>query len=285
MNLYATYAAIKRDLHNVATTVTDYDTVLGDLSNAVSRAIDHYTHTQFWVEKATRYYPEYDLHDSCREMLLPAHLISVTSSRADTDDDGTYDYTLVEGTDYRIAPYNRSEGRRRLELMRRGTQINYWPKWRHTLEVVGVWGWALDLTTLTAATAEAVDTTETVIDVTSPALTEIEVGQTIRLTPTGTYEDVYVTAVTDAATDTITVVRAQNGTTAATHVTSSVIDVYRYPRPVTEAVILQVEQWRQSLASGGSDMAGGGSFTSRVPSGLHPNIRNALAAYAKVAVL
>ena len=57
----------------------------------------------------------------------------------------------------------------------------------------------------------------------------------------------YITAI---ATNTLTVVRAVNGTTAATHVTAKAISVYEYPSAISEACLMMAARlWKRKDSS------------------------------------
>ena len=115
------------------------------------------------------------------------------------------------------------------------------------LEIVGKWGFYEDLVTVAATLNEVLDTTETGIDVTAGS--DFEVLQTILIDS----EQMYVTAI---ATNTLTVERAVNGTTAATHASGAAIKRYRYPYEVVEATLMQASRLWTRRASGFANQVG-----------------------------
>lgn len=120
-------------------------------------------------------------------------------------------------------------------------------------DLLGSWGHQDVRRTLVATTAEALDDNETGIDLSASALTEISPGMTLLLES----EQVYVRSVTSGTPDVATVDRGQNGTTAATHVTSLAISKYVYDAAVVDATLrLWGRRWTARYA--GADGADGG---------------------------
>ena len=172
---------------------------------------------------------------------------SSTTPAADTD------YYLVnqQGT-YEPGPFRRAflHGEGDVTAFGRGKRVIEW---------AGVWGHQNVTRTLTATVAEALDETETVIDVS--AVTELSPGMTLLLGS----EQVYVRGVTDDTTDSITVDRGVNGTTAATHLTGIAIARYVYdPRVVDTTLRVWLRRWRARDA-GADGIDGGGQVGTITP--------------------
>ena len=93
------------------------------------------------------------------------------------------------------------------------------------------------------------------------AVTGLSPGHTILVDS----EQMYVQKIVGS---TLTVTRAVNGTTTATHHFGDGVRVFAYPGPVTEAALLQVSRlWRNDP----------------LDTGLHPNARHLLTSYRKPA--
>lgn len=123
---------------------------------------------------------------------------------------------------------------------------------RRVTEVAGTWGYPVTLRPLAVTTAEALTTTDTVIDVS--ALTGISPGMTLLLDS----EQVYVTATTAGVPNTITVDRGVNGTTAAAHLTGITPQRYVYTPEVADACKrVALRRWRARDA-GADGFDGGG---------------------------
>lgn len=182
-------------------------------------------------------------------LYLDDDLLSITSVTTYDSPTGT-GTTLTDETDFYKRPYDRSPYR---ELLIHEDSSKVWGAGtRGGAVIVGSWGYEDRRRTLTPTAAEAIDISETTIDVS--ALTDISPGLTILVDS----EQMYVRATTDAATDTIEVDRAANGTTAATHVTASAIARYLYhPSAVDATLRIAFKRW---AARGAGADGGDGSF-------------------------
>jgi len=161
----------------------------------------------------------------------------------------TTDMYLDNGTGIYASPYRRLR-LHGLTSKTVGSGLRIW-------SVVGKWGYADERFTATPTTNEALDTSETGVDVT--ATTGLSIGQTWLVDS----EQMYVTGVSST---TFTVVRGANGTTAATHATSAPIDVYRYPREARMGTqFIAQRRWRARQAG-----AGGSYASADVPEGQVP---------------
>lgn len=160
---------------------------------------------------------------------------ATTTLTADTD------YYLVndEGS-YSPGPY------RKVILHRRGVAA-FGAGYRVT-DAAGSWGYQDVRVTSSATTNEALDDSETGVDVTSG--TPFSPGQTMLVGS----EQMYISGV---STNTLTVVRGVNGTTAATHLTAAPIDVYQYPAEIRE-VCIRVALRRWKARDAGADGFDGG---------------------------
>ena len=96
-NGYATAAELKTRL---GIDDTSSDTVLENIIEATSRAIDAYCMRRFYAATETRYFQSRDAD----HMWVP-DLLSVTTLQTDHDGDRTYEYTWA-ATDYDLLPAN-----------------------------------------------------------------------------------------------------------------------------------------------------------------------------------
>lgn len=142
---YCTVAELKTHLRIAD---TDDDTPLAIAVTAASRAVDHACNRQFGQTDpaAARYYT-YDgaCHDvgvGYRQMLEIDDLMTTTSLvvKVDRDDDGTFEETLVEGTDFRLFPWNAAANGRPWShiILLSGEAFPYQPR---AVEVTAKWGW------------------------------------------------------------------------------------------------------------------------------------------------
>ena len=238
-NAYANLGDLKGALvGNI--TITTVDARLREMLEAVSRVVDQYLHRHLYAVTDTRYFSG----NGKRVLTLPWDLISVTTLKEDTTANATYDNTWAT-TDY-ILGFGEGKydgdptGRAYLETTRpywtievdrrsTGSESRFSQDQRR-FELVGKFGYAESKIRPASVAAEAMDATETGFDVDTG--TDFEIGQTILVDS----EQMYITAITS---NTLTVERGVNGTTAATHLDNAVIDIIEYPTPVREAVLLE----------------------------------------------
>lgn len=241
MNGYARLSDVKGRVTGApATTALDEHYV--NQIEMVSREFDSEAGRHFYAQQATRY-----LTGSCAnvDLWLPWDVASITTLSLDLDGDGTYERTLVENTDFYAMREGDDSDRPivRLELNRNGTQIRVWPTHRRALRLTGLFGYCYTLEDSTLDTNEAVDDSETEIDVTGTATELVYVGDTAVIDS----EQMEVTAV---APSKLTVVRAINGTAAASHLTSTNIYIRRFPAEVEDRVAERVAGLRWDAQGG-----------------------------------
>ncbi len=235
-NLYASVDALK-DRCNISR--TDLDAQLIAILSNVSRQIDMWCGRIFYVETATRTFTYRE--DCAYPPTLPIDdLTSVTSIKFDYSGRRLYDTTLAT-TDYDLCPESgpfqsppgpfteialNPIGRYPFPTTQRGIQI-----------VSSGWGYSEALVRSLATVATGgINTSATTLPVSNAAL--FEVGQTILIGS----EQLYITALTiTPSPDTLTVVRGVNGTTAAAHIETAVIDYYTYP-VVAESCLQQAQR-------------------------------------------
>lgn len=214
---------------------TTDDTTLRSACQGATRAIDRHCGRRFQPQTATRYYTARDA-----SWLPVADLLSVTSLKTlTTNSNGTRTYgDTWATTDYDLLPYDAPDDEEPYFLIRvNPAGLFSFPTEARGVEVVGVWGYWQDTTVATTLGAAITSTTATTFTATSGAA--LKVLQTILVDS----EQMYITGI---ATNTVTVERGANGTTAATHSNGANVAVYRYPDDLVEAATIEaVRLWRR----------------------------------------
>ncbi len=226
----ATYAGLTELKKYQGITVTTDDATLRAILERVSEAIDNHCYRKFGVVVETRYYTAVQSDT----LLLDRDLLSVSALKADGDGDRTYEDSWLV-TDYDLLPFN---GYPKTCILTSPDGNYSFPSTKKGVEIAGTWGYgngqsATPYDDSTTTTAEELDATETGVDVASGAA--LAIGQTILIES----EQMYITGI---STNTLTVERGVNGTTAATHATGKAIYIYRYPGNVVQACLLMAEK-------------------------------------------
>jgi hypothetical protein len=251
MHVYASLSEFKDFLREQGSTSlgTNQDaTMLGVLESA-SRRIDEFCGRGSGFGPATAI-RKYDGDGGC-ELSFAADLATSTPTITCATATGGTGVAVTVETDY---------------YLRSGSGGYSGPPWREMVfhsgsrfgagyrvtSVSGTWGYPVITRDLAVTTAEALDATEQVVDVS--ALTGISPGMTLLCES----EQLYVSATTDAVQDTITVDRGCNGTTAATHDTAKTLQRIIYNAAVVDACNrVALRRWRARDA-GADGMDGGG---------------------------
>lgn len=205
---------------------------------SVSRRIDHVCHRSafgsgFGPRTGTN---KYDGDGGCT-LSLKDDLLSLSTVTLYTSTGSSTTYTPTVDTDYYLANADGYTGPpwRKLILHGQGSPTTFGIGLRVT-ELAGSWGYQDVRVTSAATTAEALDTSETAVDVSSGSA--FSPGMTLLVDA----EQMHVTAI---SSNTLTVVRGANGTTAATHLTGAAIGVYQYPAQVHDVCLrLFLRRWR-----------------------------------------
>lgn len=219
-NCYATLAEFKAKFFPAGVTDTADDTSILNVLESISRSIDRlWEGRHYYPRAATRYFTA----DSAK-LMLADDLLSVTTFKTDSDGDRTYETTWAS-TDYDLEPYNAlalapPRPYTRIVPSPNGTQR--FPSTRKGIEVVGSFGFFDVRRTASVTLNEALDTTETGVDVSTSGGSEFSPGMTILIES----EQMHVQSV---STNTLTVTRGANGTPAVTHNTGTAIQIYEYP--------------------------------------------------------
>jgi hypothetical protein len=272
MNLYSTPAKVKNRL-DIPDTLDDA-AILAALET-VSREIDRYCGRRFYVELATRYYGA-----ACGSYLRVDDLLAVTSLKTDPNNARTYPDTWAT-TDYDLDPPNAllespPEPYTRIYVGPLGSYS--FGRARRSIQIVGKWGYYEVLETVGSLLNEALDASETGIDVVDGVLYDI--GETLLIGS----EQMYVSAI---ASNTLTVVRGVNGTTAASHLTGAAIQRYTYPvigEACTQQAILAFRNTPNPTGEIGGNEAFTQSFRQSIQAGLHPFVRASLSTFRRLEV-
>ena len=138
-NGYATLAEYKAR-HNLDH--ADQDDMLESIITTVSRLIDGIRGERFFTTDSdeTRYFSAEDT-----DLLFPPlKIVSITTLKTDNDNDGTYEYSWTEDTDFYLKPYNASldgEPYRWIETAPNGSYS--FPKGvKKGVEIAGKFGWS-----------------------------------------------------------------------------------------------------------------------------------------------
>lgn len=121
--------------------------------------------------------------------------------------------------------------------------------WNSIVDVTGTWGFGYQV--VPSGTALDDDLTEDAATIPVADSTKLVVGQIVLVDD----EQMLVTALGDGTAD---VVRAQNGTTAATHSDEATVSVYRYLAEVVDATLrIAQRRWKSRDAGLTMDFGGG----------------------------
>ncbi len=277
-NWYAHRDQVKAAL-SIPATATDKHALLDAAIEGVSREIDRHIQAQFYPSSGTRYYRA---RESMR-LDLDYPLLAIDSITLDTDGDSSYESTLGS-TSYYTLPDNATAQSPRQPIWAievrdgAGATAVFPPGIQRGVKITGTWGWYDERTETTAKPATGISAAATVWDMAGAS--NLHPGQTVRVDS----EQVTVVSnalsgsATAATSGQITVQRAMNGTTGATHSSNSTMSIYGYPI-VERAALYQAEMdYRAQEAPLGvvtGDM-GGGQALRTVAGGLHPFLRRLL---------
>jgi len=216
-----------------------YDDELFQLLLAVSAMVDGYCNRHFYPRTATLTFAG----PADPELALP-DLVSLTSLESDDDDDGTFETTWAS-TDYELVPQNASPtehwGRpyHTLRVLSRGTKQRF-ERGHSRYRVAGVWGYRNFQEDSGSLLDGAIGDTDTTVTVDSG--NDFAIGQTIMV-------ESEQMLVTDVSGNDLTVRRALNGTTAASHADNTQIDILRWPAAVERATLINAARiWTRAPA-------------------------------------
>lgn len=130
-NLYVTTAELKTEL-NIG--VTTYDTRIGNIVTAVSRAIDQIQNTRYYTTSETRYYTPTGCFINIDD------LTTLSSLAVDTTGNNSYATTWTLGTHFDLEPINNPLENKpyRQVVLRQGA---WFPMYRNSVKIVGTFGY------------------------------------------------------------------------------------------------------------------------------------------------
>lgn len=277
MSQYAHRDILKQAL-SIPATSTGMHLLLDGVLDGVSREIDNYVGFQFYPSSGVRYYrPEQSTY-----LQLDYPLLNIDSIALDTDADSSYESTL-NATSYYTVPYNATEQSPpapiwAIELRTRTNASAVFPYGvARGVRITGTWGYYDNRKETTAQPATAINATQTVWDMVGAS--NLHPGQTVRIGSEQVFIERNGLSGSDTATSSgqITVRRAQNGTTGATHSSLSTMSAYTYPI-IERACLYQSEMDYRAqdapLGIAGGDLGGGQRL--QAAGGLHPFVRRQL---------
>ena len=256
---YARLPDVRNEVNGNGSTSQD-----GDILRAIAAASDfarELTGRIFHTEVATALF-----HGNGKECLrLGSYaaepwrnsLVSVTTLKVDDNNDGVFELTLTEDTDYWLGTDNPGTGDRPAESIEivtgRNTapQIYTWPKRRRVIEIVGKWGYS-EITEAvvvggTAVTGTLSSASDLTLVLTLDPGDKVAPGDSLFM---GTEE---MGPVLDVSGTTVTLqARGINGTTAATQTTVAVL-VRQYPDYLSRAVRADAARYLWRAAQGMPD--------------------------------
>jgi hypothetical protein len=227
---------------------TTYDLGLRAMCERASRMIDGLTGRRFWPHTETRYFAG----TNSRRLFVP-DLLEITSVGLSSDYGATW--STLASTDYFALGGARLEDAQTpytcIELSPTGSYLE-WYRGPRAAKVAGVWGWHSNYdeawensqdTVQNASGILAGATSITVSDADGLDLSgytpRFQHGQLLLIGS----EQFALGTVVAATTNTLTVVGAQHGTTAAIHAKAATISIWRPDSLVKQATIAQALRW------------------------------------------
>jgi len=272
---YGSYCNIADVKGVLGITATSDDTMLRKICESASRSIDAYCNRFFYTESATKYF-----HGGAKIWLKP-DLLSVTTLKTDEDGDATFENTY-DTTDYYLLPLNEFP-KTEIVISDDSDYGTFAAGIKKGVEIDGLWGYGDGISATPyisdTTTAEALETSETDVDVTSA--TNLSAGQVILVES----EQIYIYSISST---TLTVERGVNGTTAASHDTGKTIYIYQYPSDIRQACIdLSVALYQNRAKQGlQSERLGDYSYTiagtSQRKSMVNAILDNSISAYKRM---
>jgi len=275
MNCYGTLTELATRLGVSGTT---HDALLLDLIEAASRWIDQQCGRHFYVVSAAR---ALDVDDAL-VLFPPPHpdLLTASAVGVDNDGDGEFDDEAWTASDYLLYSGERATDGYPKRWLRAAPNGNYTlPRGRQVMQITGAWGYGdgrrADPTdsvgTLAAAVADGETTTATMA-----VGHGVAAGMTLRVDS----EQMFVSAV---STNTLTVERGVNGTTAAAHESGASVVAYAYPAGIVNYTYCLAGSWYREIGSNGqyeSERLGDYSYKRAAPESLAAMESRVLGPYA-----
>tara|TARA_R110000744_G_scaffold300820_2_gene409942 strand:- start:774 stop:1607 length:834 start_codon:yes stop_codon:yes gene_type:complete len=239
-NSYGTLTRLKTML---GITGTGNDTELLQSLEMASRSIDAYCRRKFYVTSETTQY-----RGEGNRLMLYDDLLSITTFTTLKDDRSTE--KTWASTDYELFPLGDTRfPKEYIELADNTTAGSFANNRRRGVQIVGLFGYgtgssATPYESATTTNDGSFDSSETTFTATAGA--NLNIGETILIDS----EQMYISGI---SSDTITIKRAMNGTTGASHSTGATVYVYKYPQPIIQSCYLQAgrisKRWQTAYAT------------------------------------
>ena len=235
------YACLRdaREQANVqSSTSTSEDDYLLSVLRFTSRRCEAITGLEFAPRIDTLYLDALDIDPDV--LRLPAPLLSIT-----TVTDGQSN-SLTQGTDFNVWPRSSTPYRTLRMLDSAAYAWNlYSTEWMDAISITGIWGWRRQYATAWLSTGDTVQDAPLADDAVTLAVSDADgadaYGRTPRFSPGQLLkiesEYLEVLAV-DTSTDTLTVTRGAQGSTAAEHAASTVIYVWEAEPAIQRATLV-----------------------------------------------
>ncbi len=288
-NWYCALADLRERLALPASARTDLDDQIGRIISEVSRQFDLECGRVFFVSHDTRQFTYSAYPGTLRESLLPDDLLAIDENGMRTDPSGTRTYpTIWATTDYDLLPTEAPFQSPPAPYWRIGLRpfvSLYFPSYPLGIQTAGDWGrYDVRVRLATAVGDSGIDDQADSTSLPVDALDEFSVGQTLRIGD----EQVFVTALVttdgemmDPPTYSLTLERAVNGSTLASHAEDDPIGLYTYP-VVGELCLEQAKRrYERSIGRSGRETEPGirnfGSLDRDILDGLSKLKRRAVA--------
>jgi len=265
MNLYGNLEDLKTLMSIEA---AQHNSQLFRTLEMASRQVDKLTHRHFYCYDGARYFD-----GAGSKLWLPDDILSITTLKLDEDGSGTYSTTLAS-TDYILYPLN-TYPKLRLEINRYGDYSAFASGIQNGIKITGVFGYADSATPYESRTTLAGNV---LAGATSIILADgqlVKTGETLRIGA----EQMFVQ---DIVSNTVTVARGVNGTTAAAHTSGATVNSYIYPEDIVQAALITAMRAYKRKDSAYQDVIGapetGQIITSK---GLDADVKELLSPYKR----
>ena len=248
MNSYCNLETLKNAGTMDIASINKFDTQLIRISEAASREIDKYTDRFYYIYEGTIYQD-----GGANRVVLDWEVQSITSLIIDIDGNNQYPTTSAYSVDINsptTAPdaFTYPENtypKTRLEANPFGSYGHLGAGFRKAIKITGTFGYGNDWPgdykyTAQSTVGSALTSTANTISVTASTAAEFSPGMTLKVGS----EQVYINSAPTGST--CPIVRAQNGTTAASATTGTSISIYQYPQAITQACVIQtIKTWKR----------------------------------------
>lgn len=257
-NAYANVAEIRAGVPDgIRPHTTKYNALILRLASEVSRAIDGWCNRTFYPRLATRYFNGRNLRD-----LWTPDLISITSISYSEDDGETY--SDLVSADYLATVAGDVNGRQSYNLLRVSNlsdTLSVWPAGQNSIRITGVWAYADDRDLAWESSSDTVENNPLSASGVSLIVNDVDAIDNYGALPVFSpgvllrIENEYLeTGLTiDTTSNTISITRGRNGTTAVSHAQNASIDIWRAPEPIRRACIIQTNRQMERGLQGFSD--------------------------------